>query len=76
MQTIKKIKVSKAVQIRDLTKPMPPEGYCAICGKKENLCLCEKYNCLCGIKATECTWPLCICNSCLEVNCICESKDE
>ena len=76
MQTIKKTKVSKAIQIRDLTKPMPPEGYCAICGKKENFCLCEKYNCLCGIKATECTWPLCICNNCLEVNCICESKDE
>jgi hypothetical protein len=76
MQTIKRIKLSKEVVIRDLSKPMPPEGFCAICGKKEVLCLCEKYNCLCEIIATDCKWPLCVCKFCLEVNCICENKNE
>lgn len=78
MQIIKKINVCEGVKIRDLTQPMPPDDFCAICGKKEseeNNCICTKYNCFCGIKAEKCKWPSCICTNCLELNCICESKN-
>lgn len=71
MQTIKK-NVKESNSVRDLTLPMPPEGFCGICAKKNEDCLCEKYNCLCDISALECRWPACVCEKCLEIVCICE----
>jgi len=51
MLLVRKFKITNKNQIRDLTKPMPPEGFCAICGKKDVNCNCEKYNCKCGMLA-------------------------
>jgi len=72
MQTIRKKLIETNNDIRDLTLPMPPEGFCCICGKKDEKCLCEKFNCSCDIVALECRWPACVCEKCLEVVCICE----
>jgi len=79
MQIIKKTKVCKGVKIRDLTQPIPPEGFCAICGieeSKEENCECIKYNCFCEIQASKCKWPRCICNNCLELSCVCVNKND
>ena len=62
--------------IRDLTKPMPPEGFCPLCGKKNDICKCEKLNCQCNIEAINCIWPECICSHCLEIDCECNKNEQ
>jgi len=71
MLLVRKFKIINENQIRDLTKPIPPEGFCAICGKKDEICNCEKYNCKCGVLAINCKWPECLCQDCLEISCVC-----
>ena len=61
--------------IRDLTKSMPPEGFCPLCDKKNNVCKCEKLDCRCNIKAINCTWPECVCKNCLEIDCECYNNE-
>ena len=70
-----KIKNNNKNTVRDLTKEMPPEGFCPLCGKKDSLCKCEKLNCHCNIEAINCIWPECLCSVCLEIDCECD-KDE
>ena len=69
-----KLKIKKQnseINIRDLTKSMPPVGFCSLCGKKNDVCTCEKLDCKCNIKAINCIWPNCICDNCLEIDCEC-----
>lgn len=72
MLLVRKLSITKNCNIRDLTQPMPPEGFCPICEKKDDDCKCEKYNCKCNVLSLECNWPLCICQNCLEIHCKCE----
>ena len=74
MLLIRKLKITDKSKIRDLTEPMPPEGFCPICGEKNEKCKCEMYNCKCDITAINCDWPACVCQSCLEINCVCENE--
>ena len=70
MKILRKRKIEDALDLRDLTKPWPADGLCSLCGKKDEACKCEKLNCQCGILAINCKWPICVCNSCLEINCL------
>ena len=72
MKIIRRLKLENESVIRDFSKPWPPEGFCPLCGKKNNICQCEKLDCQCGIKAINCKWPECICKDCLEINCECK----
>lgn len=72
MLLVRKLKITKNIKIRDLTKTMPLEGFCAICEKENEKCDCEKYNCKCGVQAINCIWPECLCQVCLEINCVCK----
>ena len=75
MLLVRKLSLSDESQIRDLTKPMPPEGFCALCGKKDEICSCQKYNCKCDILAIDCKWPECLCEDCLEIICTCAKNE-
>jgi len=75
MLLVRKLKLTNKSKIRDLTKPMPPEGFCPLCEKKDNICDCYKYNCKCGVLAINCIWPDCICKKCLEIVCVCVKNE-
>ena len=63
--------MSKKRKLRDLSKPMPPEGICPLCGEEENsdCSLCEKYqheclDCKCSkVDCPCCLTGVCSCNS-------------
>lgn len=61
-----------ALRTRDITKPFPQIGFCLLCGRKEKVCTCKKHNCQCNINASDCSWPSCICDVCLETKCVCK----
>ena len=63
-------------KIRNLHEKMPPEGFCGLCGLKNDECACTKYNCKCDILATECKWPSCICMDCTKFDNKCECSNE
>ena len=46
MKILRKIKISDNVELRDFTEPWPPEGFCPLCGKPDDECKCEKFNCI------------------------------
>lgn len=75
MKILRKRKINDELEIRDFTEPWPEPGICPLCGKKDEECKCQKFNCKCNILAIDCKWPECICISCLEINCGCV-KDE
>ena len=75
MKILKKKKIEEDTVIRDFSEPWPPEGYCPLCGKKNETCTCEKLDCQCNIKAINCIWPECICSDCLEINCGCNKNE-
>ena len=75
MKILRKIKISDNVELRDFTEPWPPEGFCPLCGKSDDECKCEKFNCKCNILAINCYWPECLCKECLEINCECNNNE-
>ena len=79
MKILRRRKIEDTLELRDLTKPWPDAGFCPLCGKKDEVCKCEKLNCQCGILAINCNWPTCVCSCCLEINylkCECNKKNE
>ena len=53
--------------LRDFSTPIPDYPLCSLCNKDvEKDCPCETYVCKCKIPATDCVWPECICESCLD----------
>lgn len=74
MLLIRKINLKNKNKIRDLTKPMPPEGMCPLCGEINEECKCEMYSCKCDVIAVSCKWPECVCQSCLEIKCVCKNE--
>ena len=75
MKVLRKTKICENIVLRDFTEPWPDEGFCPLCGKKEENCKCEKLNCQCNILAIKCKWPECLCNNCLEIICECVKNE-
>ena len=75
MKTLRKSKLNEESNLRDFTKPFPPEGICPLCGISEDDCKCEKLNCKCDLLAINCKWPSCLCNDCLEIICECKENE-
>jgi hypothetical protein len=63
-------------QLRNFKEVMPKDDFCGLCGLLNSRCLCEKYKCKCDIYAIECEWPMCTCEKCLELNPMCECREE
>ena len=49
---------------------------CSICNLDNKDCKCESYNCKCIVYSIECIWPYCTCEKCLELNPMCECREE
>ena len=62
--------------LRDFSEKMPQKGICALCNLLLEDCKCTKYYCKCKITALSCEWPLCTCIKCLELNPMCECKND
>ena len=75
MNILRKLKIKNDIETRDFSEPWPPEGFCPLCGKKDETCKCEKLNCQCNILAIGCKWPVCVCAVCLEINCECNKNE-
>ena len=67
-------KIPEAI-LRDFTTPIPDYPICSLCNKIEGVdCNCYVFNCKCEIPATKCKWPECVCENCLEINCVCKNE--
>lgn len=75
MKILRKAKIKDKTTLRDFTKTWPPDDFCHICGKVDEVCKCEKLNCRCYILATNCKWPECLCSVCLEIICECKKNE-
>lgn len=62
--------------IEDFSKKAPLEDNCALCILPRKDCKCETYNCKCIVYSIECIWPYCTCEKCLELNPMCECREE
>ena len=52
--------------LRDFSTPIPDHPLCSLCNKDvNNECLCKTYICKCKMPSSQCDWPECICESCL-----------
>lgn len=62
--------------LRDIPESMLVKCNYALCELPEKDCKCLKHFCKCKITLLSCKWPTCTCEKCLELNPMCECREE